>query len=73
MMRESVLRWVKRQNEWPDILLLDGGKTHLSTINTALRESNMDDKFIVAALAKREETLYIHGREPIALDRRGEF
>ena len=31
----------------------------------------MDDKFIVAALAKREETLYIHGREPIILDRRG--
>ena len=71
MMRESVLRWIRRQNEWPDILLLDGGETHLSTINTALRESNMDDKFIVAALAKREETLYIHGREPIVLDRRG--
>ena len=71
MMRESVLRWVKRQNEWPDILLLDGGETHLSTINTALREGNMDDKFIVAALAKREETLYIQGREPIVLDRRG--
>ena len=71
MMRESVLRWIKRQNEWPDILLLDGGETHLLTINTALRESNMEDKFIVAALAKREETLYIQGREPIVLDRRG--
>ena len=71
MMRESVLRWIKRQNEWPDILLLDGGETHLSTINNALREGDMDDKFIVAALAKREETLYIQGREPIVLDRRG--
>jgi excinuclease ABC subunit C len=71
MMRESVIRWLKRQKEWPDILLLDGGETHLSTINNALIESDMDGNFVVAALAKREETLYIDGREPIILDRRG--
>ena len=71
MERESILRWLKRQKEWPDILLLDGGETHLSTINNALIENDMDGKFIVAALAKREETLYIDGREPIILDRRG--
>ena len=53
MMRESILRWLKRQKEWPDILLLDGGETHLSTINNALIENDMDGKFVVAALAKR--------------------
>jgi len=28
-MSEVVERWLKRQDEWPDLLLLDGGKTHL--------------------------------------------
>ena len=28
MMAEVVTRWVKRQEEWPDLLLLDGGETH---------------------------------------------
>ena len=32
MMREVVERWMKRQTEWPDLLLLDGGKTHLEMI-----------------------------------------
>ena len=71
MMRESVLRWLKKQDVWPDILLLDGGETHLSTINNALRENDAYGNFIVAALAKREETLYIEEREPLVLDRRG--
>ncbi|MCH1591770.1 MAG: excinuclease ABC subunit UvrC [Candidatus Thalassarchaeaceae archaeon] len=71
MMKESVLRWVKRQEEWPDFLLLDGGVTHLSTINRALKENNAEGKFVVGALAKREETLFIEGRDPIILDRRG--
>ena len=31
MMKEVVVRWAKRQEEWPDLLLIDGGETHLST------------------------------------------
>lgn len=71
MMEETVLRWARKQDEWPDILLLDGGETHLSTIRRALVDNNLDEKFVLAALAKREETLFIEGRDPLILDRRG--
>ena len=27
MMKEVVVRWAKRQEEWPDLLLIDGGNT----------------------------------------------
>ena len=71
MMEETVLRWARKQDEWPDILLLDGGETHLSTIRRALVDNNLNEKFVLAALAKREETLFIEGRDPLILDRRG--
>ena len=53
MMREVVERWLKRQEEWPDLLLLDGGETHLSTIRAMLDEHGVRDRFQLAALAKR--------------------
>ncbi|MEC7100513.1 MAG: excinuclease ABC subunit UvrC [Candidatus Thermoplasmatota archaeon] len=71
MMEESVIRWAKKQKEWPDLLLLDGGETHLSTIGRSLVENDLSGKFVLAALAKREETLFIEGEAPIILDRRG--
>ena len=71
MMEETVLRWARKQDEWPDILLLDGGETHLSTIRRALVDNNLNEKFVLAALAKREETLFIEGRDPLILDRKG--
>ena len=71
MMREVVERWLKRQEEWPDLLLLDGGETHLKTIRSMLEEQGVATRFQLAALAKREETLYRDQQEPIVLDRRG--
>lgn len=71
MMREVVDRWLKRQEGWPDLLLLDGGETHLSTIHELLVERGLDDRIPLAALAKREETLFRLGEEPIVLDRMG--
>ena len=71
MMSEVVERWLKRQEEWPDLLLLDGGKTHLDTINDVLAKYNLSDVFPVAALAKREETIFRKGMEPIKIDRKG--
>ena len=40
MMSEVILRWMKRQDEWPDLLLLDGGKTHLTTIVKVLENNS---------------------------------
>jgi excinuclease ABC subunit C len=71
MMSEVVERWLKRQGGWPDLLLLDGGETHLSAITSMLVGHGLEGRFPVAALAKREETLHMPGREPIVLDRRG--
>ena len=71
MMREVVERWMKRQTEWPDLLLLDGGKTHLEMITKMIDDSEFSGKFAVAALAKREETIHRIDKEPLVLDRRG--
>ena len=71
MMSEVVSRWAKRQDEWPDLLLLDGGETHLSAIERTLDGMGLLGKFPIAALAKREETLHMRGIDPILLDRRG--
>ena len=71
MMTEVVQRWLKRQEEWPDLVLLDGGETHLSTISKLLEEQGVTGKFELAALAKREETVFRNGQSPIVLDRKG--
>jgi len=71
MMKEVVVRWAKRQEEWPDLLLIDGGETHLSTIEQALEEHGWADRFPLAALAKREETVHRRHHEPLVLDRQG--
>ena len=71
MMREVVQRWLKRQDEWPDLLLLDGGETHLSTIEEMLEQNGVLGRFSVAALAKREETIFRTNKHPVILDRAG--
>lgn len=71
MMSEVVERWLKHQDEWPDVLLLDGGETHLSTIGKMLESRIPRGSFLLASLAKREETLHIEGMSPMVLDRSG--
>jgi excinuclease ABC subunit C len=71
MMSEVVERWIKRQDEWPDLLLLDGGKTHLSVILEVLQKNEVKNMFLLAALAKKEETLYRPNNDPIILTRSG--
>ena len=71
MMSEVIERWLKHQDGWPDLLLLDGGSTHLSTIHNMLDSHGLRGRFPVAALAKREETLHIEGKSPLVLERKG--
>ena len=71
MMSEVIERWLKHQDGWPDLLLLDGGSTHLSTIQSMLESHGLRGRFPVAALAKREETLHMDGRSPLVLERQG--
>jgi len=71
MMKEVIERWMKRQEIWPDLILLDGGSTHLSMMRNLLQENNLENEVKFAALAKKEETLFMPGKDPIILDRRG--
>jgi len=53
----------------PDLILIDGGKGQLSAAAEALSDLGMEDQ-AVAAIAKREEILFMHGQiEPIVLPR----
>ena len=71
MMRHVVERWLKRQEEWPDLLLIDGGIAHLNEIHALLLELNLVDQVPLAALAKREETIHRIGLDDLVLDRNG--
>jgi excinuclease ABC subunit C len=72
-MREVVGRRYKRLleegKELPDLVLIDGGKGQLSAATEALAELGLGDQ-PVASLAKREELIFVPGRdEPVALPR----
>ena len=71
MMSEVVERWIKRVDDWPDLLLIDGGQTHLSVISKVLEKHGVKDRMQLASLAKREETIHREGKDDLVLDRRG--
>jgi excinuclease ABC subunit C len=74
-MREVVTRRYKRVQEeggrMPDLVLVDGGLGQLHAAQSALDSLNVVDQPL-ASIAKREEIIYIAGREdePIILERR---
>ncbi len=74
-MREAVHRHyenVLEQDEGmlPDLVLIDGGKGQLSAAVAALEDLGLENQ-AAAAIAKKEETLFVRGREdrPITLPR----
>src|SRR5206468_10961830 len=73
--REVVSRRYRRVQEealaMPDLILVDGGIGQLHAAQSALDALNIVDQPL-ASIAKREEIIYIAGREsePIVLDRR---
>ena len=71
MMKEIVGRYfvhlVENQKEYPDLLLIDGGKGQLNAALNALKELNLADQQAVS-LAKRFEEVYLPGRrEPLSI------
>jgi excinuclease ABC subunit C len=62
-------RLVKEERRMPDLILIDGGKGQLSAAHRALKESGAPP-VPMAALAKREEEIFLPGRpQPIRLER----
>jgi len=63
-------RRIKDQKALPDLIVIDGGKGQLSAARAALQELGLADRPIIS-LAKREEEIFIWGREdPLKLSRR---
>ena len=54
--------------ELPDLVLIDGGRGQLSAAVAALNDLGLENQAVVA-IAKKEETLFVRGREdaPVAL------
>ena len=52
-------------------MLLDGGVVHLKIISELLTEHGVENRFTLAALSKREETIHRNGLEDIVLDKKG--
>ncbi len=73
-MREVVRRYFDRrlndEKPLPDLIVIDGGKGQLSAAHDALGELGLADRPLVS-LAKREEEVFIWGREePLRISRR---
>jgi len=53
-------------NDWPDVVMIDGGKGQLSAVMEALRELNLHEDLVVCSLAKQREEVFLPGmKEPI--------
>lgn len=73
-MHEVVRRYFERRKSdekpMPDLVVIDGGKGQLSAAHTALEELALADRPLIS-LAKRDEEIFIWGREePLRLSRR---
>lgn len=69
MLQETLARrFMHQQKNWqsPDLILIDGGKGQLSTTKKVLDTLNID--IPIAAIAKREEEIFMPNKEPIKLE-----
>jgi excinuclease ABC subunit C len=48
-------------NDWPDLVMIDGGKGQLSAVMEALRELDLDGELVVCSLAKQREEVFLPG------------
>ncbi len=74
VLRRRFARWAEgEEGEWgelPDLLLVDGGRGQLNVALRVLEEAGLRERLSVAALAKREEEVFLPDRdEPVRLER----
>ncbi|MFM7266691.1 MAG: excinuclease ABC subunit UvrC, partial [Cyanobium sp.] len=52
--------------DWPDVVMIDGGKGQLSAVMEALRELDLQDQLVVCSLAKQREEVFLPGaKQPL--------
>ena len=63
----------KPQLNWPDLILIDGGKGQLSVVSNVLKDLGVLDRITLVAIAKGpdrnagRETFFMNGRDPFTL------
>ncbi len=56
-------------NDWPDLIMIDGGKGQLSSVYTALEEIGLSEYICICSLAKRKEEIFLPWRKkPLSTD-----
>jgi excinuclease ABC subunit C len=48
-------------SDWPDVVMIDGGKGQLSAVMEALRELDLHEDLVVCSLAKQREEVFLPG------------
>lgn len=69
MMRETIKRTLESLEEWPDLLVVDGGRGHLETAVRALREFE-NPPGVVSVAKKPDRAFTTLSEEPVELDDR---
>lgn len=55
--------------DWPDLIMIDGGKGQLSSVMTVLQEMNLSEDLRVVSLAKQREEIFLPGEsEPVSTE-----
>ena len=53
-------------HDWPDVVMIDGGKGQLSAVMEALRELDLHEDLVVCSLAKQREEIFIpEAKQPL--------
>ena len=53
-------------HDWPDIVMIDGGKGQLSAVMEALRELDLHEDLVVCSLAKQREEIFLpEAKQPL--------
>ena len=48
-------------SDWPDLIMIDGGKGQLNAAIKALKELNLEEEVTICSLAKKQEEIFIPG------------
>ena len=53
-------------HDWPDVVMIDGGKGQLSAVMEALRELDLHEDLVVCSLAKQREEIFLpEAKQPL--------
>lgn len=60
----------KPKDDYPDLVMIDGGKGQLAAVMSVLRKYNLTEAFMVISLAKKREEIFLPGEsQPLVIDR----